>query len=193
MGESAWWEPILKYAFGVIAMTLVMGWIAGSRMKKRKSIESNCLRHPPSTLVFAVIAFVFFGGIAILSNVYANRTTTWWTTTLFVALASASLVSILDYFVARHEMSESGMSYGRLCGPKRSLRWSELRNVRYAPFMRWFRLETTNGEVARISSMLMGLPEFARLVLRHAPPESIEEDTLSRLRATANGNPPPVW
>jgi hypothetical protein len=41
--------------------------------------------------------------------------------------------------------------------------------------------------------MLIGLPEFAHLLLRHAPAESIDEETEEILRATAAGNPPAVW
>jgi hypothetical protein len=59
--------------------------------------------------------------------------------------------------------------------------------------MKWFRLETRTGAVARISAMLIGLPEFARLLLAHAPADAIPPETLLVLEATAAGNPPPVW
>lgn len=62
-----------------------------------------------------------------------------------------------------------------------------------APALKWFRLETRSGKVARVSAMLIGLPDFARLVLRYAPADAIEPDTLPVLRATAEGNPPPIW
>ena len=65
--------------------------------------------------------------------------------------------------------------------------------MQYAPVMKWFRLENSSGEVARISAMLVGLPEFARLLLRQAPPRAIEDATLPILQATADGDPPPVW
>jgi hypothetical protein len=59
--------------------------------------------------------------------------------------------------------------------------------------MKWFRLETQSGDVARISAMLIGLPEFARLLLSHAQPHAIDAETLLILQATADGNPPSVW
>ena len=37
------------------------------------------------------------------------------------------------------------------------------------------------------------LPTFAQLVLAHAPPQSIEKNTLPVLQITAEGNPPSVW
>jgi len=41
--------------------------------------------------------------------------------------------------------------------------------------------------------MLIGLPEFGRLLLSHAPPQVIDAKTLLILQATADGNPPSVW
>ena len=73
------------------------------------------------------------------------------------------------------------------------LRWSELRTVRYGATMKWFRLETQGGVVVRISGMLMGLPEFARALLRGAPTASIDPAALPVLEATADGDPPSLW
>jgi hypothetical protein len=41
--------------------------------------------------------------------------------------------------------------------------------------------------------MLIGLPEFAKVLLAHTPPGVIDAETLPILVATAAGNPPPVW
>jgi hypothetical protein len=38
--------------------------------------------------------------------------------------------------------------------------------------------------------MMMGLPEFARVLLRSAPQAIIDDETLDVLRATASGHPP---
>jgi hypothetical protein len=100
---------------------------------------------------------------------------------------------VADYFLGHHHLSEEGLSYGRLTGRRGYLRWADLRRVKYAPAMKWFRLETQSGDVARISAMLIGLPEFARLLLSHAPPHAIDGETLVILQATADGNPPSVW
>jgi len=59
--------------------------------------------------------------------------------------------------------------------------------------MKWFRLETRAGHVARVSVMFMGLAEFARILLQKAPDGTIDPGTMDVLRATAGGNPPPVW
>lgn len=191
--DQSWWVPLVQWALWGVLMALVMGWVAKSRFKRRPPTGSRRLAHPPSTLVIGVVCFLFFAGIAVISNVFPNKTVTWWTTTIFVGFALLSVPLIADYFAARHELSEDGLSYGRLSGPRGYLKWSDLRMVKYAPVMKWFRLETRSGEVARISVMLSGLPEFARLVLAHTSPHAIDAGTLPILQATARGNPPSVW
>lgn len=191
--NEPWWASAVQWTVWGILMALVMGWVARSRLKARPQADSRRLVHPPSTLIIGLVVFVFFAGIAVVSNVFASKTTTWWTTATFIGFALLSLLMVADYFLARHEISENGLSYGSLTGRRGYLMWSDLRRVTYAPVMKWFRLETQSGAVARISVMLIGLPEFARLLLAHAPAGAIAPEASSVLEATAAGNPPPVW
>jgi hypothetical protein len=184
---------ILKIALWIVVMTIVAGWFARTRMKKRSKDQANILRAPSSVLLLGLVCLVLFGGTAVLSNVYPNGTETWWTAAGFAGFACMGLVLVFGYFAAKHELSDLGISYESLSGRRRSLRWSELHSVRYAPFMGWFRLESKNGEIARISAMLIGLPEFARRVLEYAPAGSIDDATLPVLEKTAEGNLPPIW
>jgi hypothetical protein len=174
-------------------MTVVTGWFARTRLKKRGAAQANILRFPSSVLLLGLVGLALFGGTAILTNVYSNGTETWWTTAGFTAFASLGLVLVFAYLTAKHELSDLGISYSSLSGQRRYLRWSELHSVRYAPFMGWFHLESKGGEVARISAMLLGLPDFARLVLKHAPANTIDEEALQVLEETAEGNLPPIW
>ncbi len=191
--NQPWWVPVLQWTIWGIVMALVMGWVAKSRHRPRPESEARRLVHPPSTLIIGLIGFAFFFGIAVISNVYANKTTTTLTTSVFLGFAALSLIMVADYFLARHEVSNEGMNYGRLTGKRGSLKWSEVVRVRYAPVMKWFKLETRSGEVARVSAMLVGLPEFARMVLVHVPPAAIEPETSAFLQATAAGDPPKVY
>ena len=59
--------------------------------------------------------------------------------------------------------------------------------------MKWFTLDRASGGRVRVSAMLTGLPEFARLVLVHAPPAAIDEATRGVLEETAAGRPPAIW
>jgi hypothetical protein len=174
-------------------MAAVMGWVAKSRNRSRPVSEKRRLVHPPSTLIIGLAGFSFFFGIAVVSNIFANDTTTPITTAVFLGFAVLFLVIVADYVLARHEVSHEGMKYGRLIGKRGSFNWSEVASVHYAPGMKWFKLETQSGEVARVSAMHLGLAEFARTVLEHVPSTAIEPETSSVLQATAAGDPPNVW
>src|SRR5690348_15474758 len=180
--DQPWWGPAVQWTVWGILMALAMGWVARSRFKTRPDSDSQRLVHPPSTLIIGIVVFLFFAGIAIVSNVFPNRTVTWWTTAVFAGFALLSLAMVAAYFLGHHQVSEEGLSYGRLAGRRGYLKWADLCRVRYDPAMKWFRLETQAGDVARISAMLIGLPEFARLLLSHAPPHAIGAETLPILQ-----------
>jgi hypothetical protein len=174
-------------------MSLVMGWLGRSRLRTRPASQAPYLTHPPSTLVIGLACLILFAGLAVASNVFANETTTWWTTSIFVGFALLSVPMVSGFFLQQHHVSEEGLAYRTFIGTGKYLRWSDLKTVRYGSQMKWFRLETRSGTVARVSVMLMGLPEFARLLLQSTPEGSIDSPTLAVLRATAAGNPPSVW
>ena len=183
----------LQWMLWALLMSLVMGWVARSRSRPRPAGSAQRLQHPTSTLVIGLACFLFFAAIAIISNVFANATTSWKTTTVFVGFALLALPILGDYFAARHEVSEEGLRYGQLIGSGGYVRWTELKSVRFSEAMKWFRLESQTGKVLRLSVLLMGLPRFAELLLAHAPRQSIEKNTLPVLQTTAEGNPPSVW
>ena len=188
-----WWGGVVQWTVWAILMALIMGWVARSRHRSRPAVDGRRLVHPPSTLIVGLACFGFFAAIAVLSNVYANRTTTGVTTSVFAAFALLGLLVIADYFVARHDVSDEGLSYSRLMGRRGALRWDEVTGVTYAPGMKWFKIQTGSGKVARVSAMLVGLPEFARVVLARVPAHAIDETARPVLEATAAGEPPPVW
>jgi hypothetical protein len=193
MEGETWRAVLLQLVLLGSIMSMVMGWVHRSRFRRRPASEAHVLVLPPSVLIIGLLCFVFFAAAAIVSNVIANKTTTWWTTSIFVGFALLALIMLYGYFFERHEISEEGLIYRRITGVKSFLVWSDLRAVRYSRYMNWFRLETNSGNVARVSVMLMGLPEFARLLLRTAPRDSIEAATLNLLRVIAFGSPPSVW
>jgi hypothetical protein len=151
------------------------------------------LIHPPSTLIVGLVCLALFAGLAIVSNAVPNPTTTWWTTAVFLAFAAMAAYVLVDYARADHAVSPEGLAYRTLLERGRFLRWSELRTIRYAPAMKWFRLEAQDGAVVRLSVMLMGLPELAREVLAQAPPSAVDANTRPILETTAQGHPPSVW
>ena len=79
----------LQWTLWAIIMSLIMGWVARSRRQPRAAGYARRLQHPSSTLIIGLVCFLFFAGIAVISNVYANATTTWLTTTVFGGVCSA--------------------------------------------------------------------------------------------------------
>jgi hypothetical protein len=53
----------------------------------------------------------FFAGLAVVSNVIPNETTTWWTTSIFIGFALLSVPMVLGFFLEEHEVSEQGLAY----------------------------------------------------------------------------------
>ena len=191
-GMDQLWPPVIRWGVWLVLMMVVMGWVARSRLRARPTANAHRLAHPPSTLIIGLVVFTFFAGIAVVSNVYANQTTSVFTTAVFVGFAALALWLLADYFAGRHEVSDDGMNHGSVTG-RRQVTWAEVSGVRYSPAMKWFRLQTRSGRVARVSAMLVGLPEFARLVLEKVPADAIEPETRPVLVATAAGHPPSVW
>ena len=193
MAEQAWWITVLQWTAWFGLMSLVMGWLARSRLRARAASDAHRLRYPPSTLIVGLVCFAFFAGIAVVSNLYPNETATWWTTAIFVGFALLSAPMVAGFVFQHHDVSNDGLAYRNVIGARKDLRWSDLKAVRYSPTKKSFRLETRTGDTARISAMLMGLPEFARVLLEHTPKEAIDARTVNVLEATAAGNPPSVW
>jgi hypothetical protein len=193
MENRPWWATLLQWTLWGVLMLIVVGWLAKSRFRARPASEARRLVHPTSTLIISLICLAFFAGLSVVSNVFRNQTTTWWTTAIFIGFALLSLPMVSGFFLEKYEVSEDALSGTNFAGVRKYIRWSELRAVRYAPLMKWFRLETQSGNVARVSVMLMGLPEFAELLLQNAPQGAIDAGTLDVLRATAAGNPPSIW
>ena len=94
----------IQWLVWAILMVVVMRWMARSRNHPRPPAEERVLSHPRSTLIMGLVCFIFFAAAAILSNVFRNHTTTWWTTSIFVGFALVSLPMITDYFIARHKV-----------------------------------------------------------------------------------------
>jgi FtsH-binding integral membrane protein len=182
-----------QWALWGVLMTVIMGLIDRSRRKARRPSERNVMRLPLSILIVGLVCSGLFGGVAVLSNLYPNRTVTWWTTAAFIGFAAMGLPIITGYFLERHRLSEDGIAFRNFLGMPRYLAWSELHAVRYAPVLRWFRLTTHSGTTARVSIMLIGLPAFARHILRRAPESAFDEEARVMLNRIARGELPPTW
>lgn len=190
--------PIIGFGGLVVLLLWALGMFVVSRWpnkspSSRPASKARRLVQPVSTFIVGLMSFLFFAPSAVTSYMSSREAAPWWTTAVFVCFALCSLAFVYLYLLEEHENSDEGLIYRTFIGRRKSLRWSELREVRYARLAKWFHLETSSGTVARISVMLMGLPEFAGLLLKRAPAGSIEASTLNVLQDTAAGKPPRGW
>jgi hypothetical protein len=90
-------------------------------------------------------------------------------------------------------LSDEGLRYVSVLAGERLFRWDELRSLKYVPYLHWFVLENSQGQVARISIMMTGLPAFAILLMERARNVSIDAAAVPLLKQTAGGEPPSMW
>jgi hypothetical protein len=194
MTSQPWWADVVQWTFWFLAMTLVMRWIAKSRMRSAAEGDVVILRHPRTILVVGVLCGGGFGVIAILSALFPGKDGSPLISLVFVGFALLGAVILVEYIRVRHRLEPAGLRYQTFTGKRGLLEWSELACVSYSPSMKWFRLDGSRGEVVRVSASLMGLPAFASAVLKHVPSNKIESATTREiLEQTSNGNPPSLW
>ena len=187
------WATVLQWSLWAVVMAAIMGWVARSRSRPLSDGAADRVAQPTSLLIIGIVAFLFFAALAVVSNAFANETTTWWTTATFVGFACLGLWLIGSYFAERHDISDAGMYHRRLVGKARRFAWADVALVTYSPGMKWFRLELDSGQVVRVSAMSVNLPAFARLLREHATAARVDPETRTVLEQTEAGNPPSVW
>lgn len=152
------------------------------------------LVHPLGTLIFGLVTFGFFATLATCSIVlFAGQTAVWLATPILLCLALLCASNVIAYFTDKHQASADGLQFTPFFRAPTTLLWRDVKSVRYVHSLRWFRIEGPFGSVARISVMLTGLPEVARLLLSAVPERVIEPPAVQILKETAAGNPPSPW
>ena len=184
---------VVRWAISAVLMVLAMGAIRYHRKRTTSSTPSGELRHTKIVLVLGVVSFLFCTGLIVLPRVVENDTFTWWTDAVFGFFALCGAYIVVECWTVSHSFSEDGLEYRRLLRGGGFISWSDLVSVRYGHTAKWFRLETKDGRVARISAYMVGLPAFAQIVLKRTSLDVANTDTLQILRETAAGNPPRVW
>jgi hypothetical protein len=196
------WLRLMPIATGLLT-SLITGLIAASRKRRAReagavaragvlgasaaSDQPKPLQYPPLVLVIGTLALGMFAVAAVFSLVFDNGSGGPIVSAGFVALGVLGLLTIIEYARARYELTAGGLEFGRLFGPHGSLKWRDVTHLTYSKGMRWFRIETAAGDVARISSMLTGLPEFARAVLAHVPSYALDASTREILEGCVQG------
>jgi len=194
MPDRAWWGHGIPWALWGVLMALIMGWLARARRKPRAALNRHILEHPVPTLVVGLGCTILFLTIAGLSARFPGRNGALWITGFFLALALLGAWIVLEYFRERHRLEPGGLRYrDALSFRSGTLRWSAVESVRYSQYSKWFRITAKDGDVVRVSALVMGLPEFAQAVLAEVRPGAIDEATRPILEQTAAGSPPSIW
>jgi hypothetical protein len=193
VSSHPWWESAIHWTVWFLVMSAVMGWLARSRTRPGRADEAGRLAQPRSTLWLGVACSLFFFGCVVAMLATGQGADLWWVYAVFLGLGVMSATMVVDYFVGRHAVSAAGLQFRKLLGRRGAFGGRDVASVRYSTGMKWFRLQTRDGDVVRLSAMLRGLPEFATLLLAHAPPEAIAPESLPVLQETAAGRPPSIW
>lgn len=191
--HSNWLPYTLGVVFWIVAMALTMRWLGRSRLRARPAAQARQLMHPVSILVIGIVGTVFFLGCLVGALIWADASEPVWPFLIFACLATLGVYLIADYFNARHQISDDGMQYGRAFGQRGAFEWSEVQQVGFNKRMNWYRITLTSGVTVRISGTLMGLPEFARTVVRHVAPARIDAGTRTMLYSASNERLHPLW
>lgn len=155
---------------------------------------TTLLRPSLGTLLIGALSAAFFFWLAAVSFATGKHpATTLGTALCFSLLGLMALPLVADYFFARHRLSDEAIDFGHRFGGRGTMRWADVRRVRFSPTMKWFVLEDEARIRARVSANLAGLPEFARLVLANVPPEAIDKKTHKLLVDASVGRRPRVW
>lgn len=184
--------PLWADAVFALGMSLVMGWLARSRFREPPAGDLVLLRPPRAVLVLGVVGWLFTLFVAGGLRLYPSPEGP----SAIVMLAFGSFLSlplIAEYLKVQHHLEPGGFRYRPLISRPGTLRWTDVSLVTYSAVWKWFRIETVNGEVVRVSAMLIGLPAFAQAVLKEVPPDNIDPRARSLLEETAAGRPPSIW
>jgi hypothetical protein len=193
MSSRPWWTSALQWALWGAIMSLVMGWLSLSRKRARLPAEQSVLRYPQSILILGIVCSVFFLSLSLLFFLFPGRDGSPTISLMFIGFAFLGAPLIVEYYRVMHHLEEGGIRYLPLISTPGFLPWSDIKSVRYAPSLKWFRIEGRDGRIIRVSVMLMGLPEFARAVLREVPEIRIDPVAKDLLQQTAAGYPPSLW
>jgi hypothetical protein len=193
MPNQPWWQPVAQHAVWLLVMSAVMAWMAKSRLQPRGKVPAGEMVYPASMLIIALVCVVVFAAITVLSWVYPAPNFAVFVTLFFAGFTLLGVPLVVEYFRVRFRLELDGLRYQTLFGRRGVLPWSQVTAIRFSPTAKWFRLAGQQGEVIRVSAMMIRLPEFAEVLLQRAGHAKIDAMSREVLEATAAGNPPSMW
>ncbi len=193
MNEPLFWTLIVQWVVCGIVYTVIAIVLSSMRDRRPTAADSTVLRLPHAYAAAGLFGAVFFLGSLALSYAYGAEWRHTLTDLVFLLFAAIMVWLLVDYALTRFDIDDTGLSFPTVFRGRRTVLWSQVREVRYSMIMQCFRLRTTDDAVARIPVTALGLPAFARQVLRHTPAEAFDATTRMRLENIVAGRMPPVF
>jgi hypothetical protein len=185
-GNREWWVALLP-ALGAMFPGLITALATTSRKRKADALlHPGRMQHSPALLAVGMVVLALF--LTLVGSLFYEMGSS--DPLLDAATGVCLLLGVLillEYFRSWHDLTADGLEFGRLLGPRGSLMWRDVTRLSYSRGMRWFRIETAAGQVARVSAMLSGVPGFARTALAQVPSYAIDASTREVLEARAQG------
>src|SRR5947208_353850 len=136
-------------------MSLVMAWLARSRLRPPPEPGAQTvLRMPTSVLILSLVCLGMFTALAGLS--FGSPTGGPVVAAGFLAFAALGAALAYVSIVQRYELLPDGFAYHTIIGARRTLRWGNVRLVRYSPALQWFVITLDAERAARLSATLPG-------------------------------------
>jgi hypothetical protein len=172
----------------LVIVPLMLRWLSsGSTRPGAPGTLAYGTKHRVFAVVLTLALVLMVGGVAIAHPPKGRD--------LLIALGMlaffAALVTplLLEFYRVHFVFDELGVSVNSPWSPKRTLRWSDVRAVRWRSSMKWLDLTDASGIRVHLSPWLMGLDHFARLAVVRIPNEVIgqDRDTLAVLELMQQG------
>ncbi len=193
MNERLFWTLMAQWIVCGIVYTVIAIVLSSMRDRRPAAADSTLLRLPHAYGVAGFFGAVFFlGGLAV-SYAYGAEFRHTLTDLVFLLFAAIMVWLLVDYVLVRYDIDDSGLSIPAIFRGRRTVLWSQVREVRYSMILQCFRLRTADGATAKILVTALGLPAFAHQVLRHAPDEAFDAMARKRLDDIVAGRMPPMF
>src|SRR5207302_6496713 len=87
----------VRWIIWLLLMSLVMGWLARSRLRRDAASDRNLLYQPTSTLIIGVVFGGFFLALAVLSYALPNSTGSLGISLFFAGFALMGAILVVEY------------------------------------------------------------------------------------------------
>ncbi|MGE3803155.1 MAG: hypothetical protein AB7K24_00625 [Gemmataceae bacterium] len=189
--DTPWWLAVVQWGFWAAILLLIMIGVARGTQRADAAAQENVLVYPTSVLYIGLMSSGFFLLFALLVLVNPNGSGSTGVVLVLLLLSLVGLPSIAEYSRVRHVLEDGGLRYQTLLGKIGLLAWSDVKQIRYS--RKWFRLDSTGGESIRVSTLMVSMPVFAKVVLQEVPRHRIDQAAQRVLEDAAAGKQPTIW